>query len=937
MLPDNSLVLCQSTSGKGFSKNFSYVPLELPLSSGDKNTPGETSSQDEQLMTSELVSRTKILNERVRENPSDIKAWLALADLQGKQVQYGDLTSDSLNKSGFEKHKKVSKLSLEKKAAVLEQAVEKNPSCVELIIAHMDISMETITSDKIAEKWRNILFTQPQKTLLWKHYLMFCQSNFSAFSFSSTLAIYSKCFSTLSAIKEGFLKSHSPEEGIEVGMVEIFVQFCQFLRQTGHIEKAVAVYQALVEFNCFHPKTIEDEHSRTSSVSFFETFWDSDVPRFGENDACGWDSWMEDNPENASSKQIPLCEIFVSDASQTKADEAEQEKIITAGLEKAFTWIDLEMFRESNQWQAKKTSDENIEQEDLETDDPDRVVLFQDISSALFRISNETLKFQLLCYFLAFLGVPTELDSLELGSVSLHSLLQVLLEDDKQLACLDCKNGYRFSCCWTQSESAMFPSPDVCMFIRNIFNQAMKAFSGELQVTLLVYWLRFEKDILESTETNAKQRKQCYKAVRKLAKSLLKLEQHRNSLRLWMAFVEIEWAFGNTEEARRIVSSSLEQSLALTSVDPNLKHSHYYLVRSYCELEMGLRNPNSQAQKKADLVDDEKRNRILGTIAVVVAGNSTLGPYQTVATPSTILKTHRALQETSTKMLTDFHGWNIEESRGQRGQTLVDFMICYTLFEYWSLGIDAAKSVLDSLLSAFTLERSGHGLVLSGSKYHEEILVFYCKLLQFHSRHGVCAVKPLRDLLLMALSTFRESAFFLDSYVSLELRSCVSTSVRRFFDRVLPDSQTPVPWLYAILYERRRQKTILSVTQNSPELFHGQKGTKNSQPSAITVLPKSGVVHRLRSLYERAILHPSARHCVALWRSYINFEAENGELRQAKAIFYQALQCCAWAKVLYVDAIKLFPDSLQDLHDLMEEKELRIRTPLDELDLLLES
>lgn len=38
-----------------------------------------------------------------------------------------------------------------------------------------------------------------------------------------------------------------------------------------------------------------------------------------------------------------------------------------------------------------------------------------------------------------------------------------------------------------------------------------------------------------------------------------------------------------------------------------------------------------------------------------------------------------------------------------------------------------------------------------------------------------------------------------------------------------------------------------------------------------------------------------------------------------------------------MDAVKIFPDSLQDVHDLMEEKELRIRAPLDELDLLLET
>ena len=62
-------------------------------------------------------------------------------------------------------------------------------------------------------------------------------------------------------------------------------------------------------------------------------------------------------------------------------------------------------------------------------------------------------------------------------------------------------------------------------------------------------------------------------------------------------------------------------------------------------------------------------------------------------------------------------------------------------------------------------------------------------------------------------------------------------------------------------------------------------------------VPQTGIIHRLRSLYERAIHHSSATHCVAIWRSYMKFETENGDLHQAKAIFYQSLQSCAWTKV----------------------------------------
>lgn len=41
-------------------------------------------------------------------------------------------------------------------------------------------------------------------------------------------------------------------------------------------------------------------------------------------------------------------------------------------------------------------------------------------------------------------------------------------------------------------------------------------------------------------------------------------------------------------------------------------------------------------------------------------------------------------------------------------------------------------------------------------------------------------------------------------------------------------------------------------------------------------------------------------------------------------------------QVLYMDAVEYFPDDLQETLDLMTEKELRVRVPMEELDLLLE-
>ncbi|XP_028398546.1 protein NRDE2 homolog [Dendronephthya gigantea] len=903
---DASTLLGQTgKTGFGFSNNFSYVPLELPVAVNDENK--ESSAGDNDQPVSVILSKTKDLNQRVGDNPNDIQAWLDLADLQSQQAQSSYQTSNTFSKSGIEDQKKSSKMLLEKKAAVLEKAVEKNPSSVELIVACMNVCAQTLDSEAILEKWRKRLFIQPQKTLLWKHYLMFCQSSFSAFTFSTTLAIYTKCFTTLSAIQSGKFTSHSPEDDIESGMVEIFVQFCQFLKQAGQTEKAIAAFQALIEFNCFCPEGLQETRSMTS---FFETFWDSEVPRFGEENAQGWNSWMKDREE--TSHPVALSEIFPRN--DTQEEISRQEKILSSHSDRHASWLKLESSREAEQWRPKKTSDEEEENED-----PDRIVLFQDISFVLFQLTDESLKFQLLCYFLCFLGNRVDFQSTSSDSkssaVQPERLLPVLIEDEKQIQSIIDGNHLNFACSWNSFERPL-ENHDIAyrMFIRNIFNQALGCFSADLQTFLAIHWLRFERNILAS-EVKSKKRKQCYKAVRKLAKSLLKLEQHRNNLRLWFAFVQVEWVNENWMDARGVVTSLLEQSLNMT--DKTSTMEYYHFVRSYCELEMGLGSA-LQNDKVPDMGD--LRKKILPAISVLV--NKAPGNVPKFLTPAQILKTHKALEEKGALMLAEFQSWydDIVSAQGEK-EFFVDFMICYAFFQYWSLGLVAAKSVVDSALSAVRSNRTHDGgVVLSRSKYEEDILVLYCKLLKFHSKNNVSPVKPLRDSLLSSLSAFQENPFFLHSYVMLELKSCTSYSIRRYFDSLLDRSRTPIPWLFAILYESQRQKTI-----------------QNSYTSTHAELSQTGVIYRLRSLYERAINHPSARHCVAVWRSYMKFEADNGDLRQAKAIFYQSLQCCAWSKLTYLDAIKLFPEIFQDVYDMMEEKELRIRTPFEELDLLLET
>ncbi|CAH8292302.1 unnamed protein product [Heterobilharzia americana] len=70
--------------------------------------------------------------------------------------------------------------------------------------------------------------------------------------------------------------------------------------------------------------------------------------------------------------------------------------------------------------------------------------------------------------------------------------------------------------------------------------------------------------------------------------------------------------------------------------------------------------------------------------------------------------------------------------------------------------------------------------------------------------------------------------------------------------------------------------------------------------------------------------------------SVITNNLDPRQRRQAvKAVFYRAIEDVPWAKVLYTDLVRYCPEDVEEVVE--RERELRLRTPLEEVDLLLTS
>ena len=234
-LPDT---IKKPDQGVCLNDDSGFVSLKIPGQHG-KATEGHLTSSEEQSNTdtdsrdSEMLQKTAELNKTVRENPQDIQTWLALVNFQEEIVRKEDSVRSSFTETGRERRKASTKTIIEKKIAVFEKALQQNPTSVELIVAHLDLCSEVMDAEELLQKWKKVSFVHPNNTLLWHHYVLFMQSRFSLFSFSKTSTVYDKCLSTLSSIKEGTFASHQADHDLESEMLDLFIQECQFARQSG--------------------------------------------------------------------------------------------------------------------------------------------------------------------------------------------------------------------------------------------------------------------------------------------------------------------------------------------------------------------------------------------------------------------------------------------------------------------------------------------------------------------------------------------------------------------------------------------------------------------------------------------------------------------------------------------------------------------------------
>ncbi|KAM3594793.1 uncharacterized protein V6R79_014315 [Siganus canaliculatus] len=905
-----------------------------------------------------LAGRTEEFNRRLREQPADTQLWIEFIQYQdelrttvfgGEEEKQGGDSSEHRKSS----HRAV----LEKKLSIAERAVATNPSCIPLQLERLRICQELWEPSLLAKEWKKLVFLHPNSAPLWREYLLFTQSYFSSFTVPKVNSAYGKCLSTLSAVRDGTMVSHQALPGIEEDILDIFTQQCHFLRQSGHSEKAISLFQAMIDFTFYKPDSVR-EMSTKQQMEFFEPFWDSGEARVGEFGARGWKAWMLQQERGGW--------LQPNDEEEEAEEEEDEEEVKDQSQPRHTIWLDVESSRETAHWLPWRP-DKTKGQSEEDCEDPDRQVLFDDIGPSLIRLSSPELQLQLVLNFLSFLGLPV--DPVRSAAPCQPGLVLENLtfltqgnEPQRPLTSYDLPDlgvnsvGHMTTLQGTRKLMGLGKQGET--FVTNVFRMVQPVLPPLHRAILSLSWMQYEKlKVLRCLRSgNKKQLRSQGKSSKRIAKQLLKEPDNRSSLVLWREYGHIEWMLGNLDEARKVFSTATTIGGSKGLRSPNLCELSLLWAQLEVEDRPGVRGGG---------LDNATVSPAVCILTRLADGtySSSSSSSQSVS-PVAILKARRSYEQalaTGLSALDHDHEPNPQANRKDHDDLPAEKLRlrgltgCYALFQYLTMGIEAANTVsnqargrmeeLHQKLKFTKPLNSNEGASCAStdvsqsaadsshtSRYYANRLASECEalalqhavLLRYHNSVSVFPLAVLRHTLTSALSTWPNSAPLWSIYVQLENRYHSAGRARRFFHSVTRENSSVVPRLFAIVAEQQR-KQLVDTAQRSccPD-------------TALPILPENGLSNRIRGLFESTILTEMGSHCPLLWRMYIHFLVSEGRVDKAKGIFYKALQNIPWSKGLYMDCVQLFPDSLQEFLDLMTEKELRLRLPLEELDILLE-
>ena len=691
----------------------------------------------------EFMSRTKQLNAEIQNSPDNVAAWLALARLQ----------DDLMVNVPKNKHAALKRSIADKKMSILDSALSQHPSSDVLLTEYM--TQYALVNDpvQVLDRWESVLHDFPTSFKLLNAYMDVRQTNFASFTVSGCLESYQDCIRRLQYHNSGGLK----EETI---LCCIFRRACALLLQSGFKEKAIAAYQALIEFNCYCPKAFRFQ-TFEQRLGLFEAFWDTECPRFAENGAKGWENSLMDLPADNS--------LNSNDTDIRTEQEAKHHDLY-------FAWALQESQKEFLQWLPARTDDEAAEQ------DPFRAVVFDDIKPLMFEVVHPETRLMLVEWLMACFGSPFESvrcsndvnglrDAMTNDSLSNPIYLELFadksMDGENERSVAFPFKAFVHSRWMLHGDGTRFPS-----ILDSCVSDGIDALSAEGRqtiVTILQQMKGLFNDCLSLPRLLVLE--SCFEGnqIDSVAKRLLKKD--RMNLHLWATYAQTLYNKGKIVEARNLFANAL---MTFKTFPKEQQNGAFELFVAFADFEWQMGKVNEPLVILLCLAED-----------VALPGN-----YESVEPPSPtrVLKAKKQFEslinEEWERM--DFEAYSDGMLRA------CNALDAFALVELLTRDINSAHELYDRFLAKSP----------KGSLFQELV---YQSLTRMHylSRMTATAFKPhvLRDVSTTAIQLFPTNTYFLTIFGWNEARTGFENRVRRLIDETFAKHPSELIILFSLWSE----------------------------------------------------------------------------------------------------------------------------------------
>lgn len=270
------------------------------------------------------------------------------------------------------------------------------------------------------------------------------------------------------------------------------------------------------------------------------------------------------------------------------------------------------------------------------------------------------------------------------------------------------------------------------------------------------------------------------KCTKRLLKRALKQQENRSSLSLWREYGHVEWLLGNVDEARRVFDSALSLGGASGLRDSTLCN----LSLLYAQLEMELMCRGGAESVKTTPTSATSSRAVY--ILTKLAEGATYRPFTGEISAVTILKARKA--------------YECAVSESGAGEKACALSRCFGLFQYLTVGVDAADTVLTQARERMNCDQQ-----------REAVCVLHVALLHHHSSIRAFPLRRVKSALTDALTLLPHSVAIWRLYLQANTRYHNAPYTPRFLNALAKSTDSVLPRLFTLTTEQQRKSRIDAV------------------------------------------------------------------------------------------------------------------------------